>query len=162
MIISLMPDYSNGKIYKLVSDNTDMIYIGSTTIKLNKRLSEHKSQFKNNNNFVYSKKLFKLGENVSIELIKLFPCNCRKELEKEEGKYILEYKNICVNKYIAGRTIKEYMKKYNKKQWEDNKEKIKEKRKEKYKCICGSEFIKIHKSRHNKTKKHISFINNNK
>ncbi len=157
-----MPDYSNAKIYKLVSDNTDMIYIGSTTIKLNKRLSEHKSQFKNNNNFVYSKKLFQLGVNVSIELIKLFPCNCRKELEKEEGKYILEYKNICVNKYIAGRTIKEYMKKYNKKQWEDNKEKIKEKRKEKYKCECGSEFRKIDKARHNKTIKHISFINNNK
>jgi hypothetical protein len=38
-----MPDYSNGKIYKLVSDKTDMIYIGSTTVKLNERLSNIKT-----------------------------------------------------------------------------------------------------------------------
>jgi hypothetical protein len=54
--------------------------------------------------------LFELGGNISIELIKLFPCNCKKELEKEEGKYIKKYKNICVNKFIAGRTVKEYYK----------------------------------------------------
>jgi hypothetical protein len=33
-----MPDYSNGKIYKLVSDKTDMIYIGSTVRSLKERL----------------------------------------------------------------------------------------------------------------------------
>jgi hypothetical protein len=32
-----MPDYSNGKIYKLVSDKTDMIYIGSTTKKFKRK-----------------------------------------------------------------------------------------------------------------------------
>jgi predicted GIY-YIG superfamily endonuclease len=42
-----MPDYSNGKIYKLVSDKTAMIYIGSTTQDLNERLSGHKNEFKN-------------------------------------------------------------------------------------------------------------------
>jgi hypothetical protein len=38
--------------------------------------------------YTTSKKLFELGGNISIELIKIFPCNCKKELEKEEGKYI--------------------------------------------------------------------------
>jgi hypothetical protein len=145
-----------------------------------------------------SKKLFKLGI-VSIELIKLFPCDCKKELEKEEGKYIREYKNICVNRRIAGRTQKEYrednkkkikekrennkdiLKEYNKKRYENNKvkikeknkkyyeihkeeikEKISEKSKEKYKCFCGSEIVKCTKARHERTNKHISFINNNK
>jgi hypothetical protein len=152
-----MPDYSNGKIYKLVSDKTDMIYIGSTTTNLNIRLSAHKSYFNKNMGYVTSKKLFKLYGNISIELIKLFPCNCKKELEKEEGKYIRQYKNICVNKLIAGRTKKEYDKKYyeenkeenrkkkkeyDKKYYENNKQIIKEKKKEKYKCICGSEITK--------------------
>ena len=133
MIISLMPDYSNGKIYKLVSDKTDMIYIGSTTKKLYRRLSNHKKGGCN------SKILFKLGGNIYIELIKLFPCDGKKELEKEEGEYIKKYKNICVNKCIPGRT-----------------------RKEKYKCVCGSEICRKHKLRHERSNKHISFINNNK
>ena len=34
--------------------------------------------------------------------------------------------------------------------------------KEIYKCECGIELQKSYKARHNKTKKHISFINNNK
>jgi hypothetical protein len=149
-----MPDYSNGKIYKLVSDKTDMIYIGSTTVKLYDRLSNHKNDFTKNHGSKTSKKLFELGGVVSIELIKLFPCDCKKELEKEEGKYIREYKNICVNERIAGRTKKEYTednkeikkeydKKYReknkkkrkenaKKYNENNKEKIKEKNKKRY------------------------------
>ena len=194
-----MPDYSNGKIYKLVSDKTDMIYIGSTTVKLYNRLSNHKNDFTKNHGSKTSKKLFQLGGNISIELIKLFPCDCKKELEKEEGKYIREYKNICVNERIAGRTKKEYVKdtkekkkeydkkyrennkekrkenakKYNennkeiikeknKKYYENNKQIILEKNKEKYKCICGSEILKAVKARHERSIKHISFINNNK
>jgi hypothetical protein len=175
-----MPDYSNGKIYKLVSDKTNMIYIGSTKRSLKERIREHKKTFKHNIGLNTSKKLFELGGNISIELIKLFPCNCKKELEKEEGEYIKKYKKICVNKFIAGRTVKEYykdnntyLKKYikiyreeyskeikesNKKYYESHKEKINEK----YKCVCGSEIFKRNKLRHEGTIKHISFINNNK
>ena len=185
MIISLMPDYSNAKIYKLVSDKTDMIYIGSTVRSLKERLKNHKSNFTNKKKtFITSKKLYELGGNISIELIKLFPCDCRKELELQESKYIREYKNICVNKIIVGRTRKEWnednkekileqVKKYSKKYREDNKEIIKEKRKkycednkekmkEKYKCECGSEIRKDSKRKHKRSIKHISFINNNK
>ena len=79
-----MPDYSNAKIYKLVSDNTDMIYIGSTVRSLKERLLEHKHYFNKNTGFVTSKKLYELGGNISIELIKLFPCDCRKQLQKKK------------------------------------------------------------------------------
>ncbi len=180
-----MPDYSNGKIYKLVSDNTDMIYIGSTVRSLKERLKNHKSNFtKKKKTFITSKKLYELGGNISIELIKLFPCDCRKKLELEESKYIREYKNICVNKIIVGRTRKEWgednkekileqVKKYtennkekikesSKKYRENNKEQIKEKMKEKYKCECGSKIRKDGKKKHERSIKHISFINNNK
>lgn len=37
-----MPDYSKGKIYKLCSNQTDNVYIGSTTQELSFRLSDHK------------------------------------------------------------------------------------------------------------------------
>ena len=36
-----MVNYSNGKIYKIVSNNTDKIYIGSTTVKLAVRKARH-------------------------------------------------------------------------------------------------------------------------
>ena len=65
---------------------------------------------------------------------------------------------------------------YNKQYYKDNKEKIKETRKDyrdnnkekikinaaiKINCLCGSCFRKGDLSKHNKTKKHIEFINNN-
>ena len=116
-----MSDYSNAKIYKLVSDKTTMIYIGSTKRSLKERIREHKKTFKHNIGLNTSKKLFELGGNISIELIKLFPCDCRKQLQKEEGKYIIEYKNKCVNSYIPLRTKKEY--------YEDKKDEILKKKK---------------------------------
>jgi predicted GIY-YIG superfamily endonuclease len=56
MIISLMPDYSNAKIYKLVSDKTAMIYIGSTTKKLHERLSGHNTDFTKNHRILLLQK----------------------------------------------------------------------------------------------------------
>ena len=50
---------------------------------------------------------------------------------------------------------KEYKKQYN----IDNNDKIKEKSKEKYTCECGSILTKKTKARHEKTKKHINFLN---
>ena len=37
-----MPNYTNGKIYRIISYNTMRQYIGGTTQQLSKRLSEHK------------------------------------------------------------------------------------------------------------------------
>lgn len=97
--------YQNGKIYKIISTNSPKCYIGSTIQKLNKRFLEHRSRYNTDNNSCFADEIFKCGD-VSIELIKMFPCNSKKELEREEGKYQLELD--CVNKRIAGRTTKEY------------------------------------------------------
>lgn len=114
-------DYRNGRIYKIVSDLTDMIYIGSTTQPLCKRLVKHKGNYKESltgkNRYITSFELFKLGE-TRIELIENYPCNNKEELNAREGYYIKLNNNICVNKNIAGRTSKEYKK--------DNKLKISE------------------------------------
>ena len=97
-------NYQNGKIYKIVSNQTENIYIGSTIQPLSVRMGGHRSDFKRNLK-ITSTEIMKYEDN-QIILIKLFPCNCRGELEAEERKYIESLS--CVNKYIPMRTTKEY------------------------------------------------------
>jgi len=107
--------YQNGKIYKIVSDLTDMIYIGSTVQPLYKRHHSHIRNFKRKQ--CKSTELIKLGE-TRIELIEDYPCERKEQLNAREGYYIRLYKDICVNVRIEGRTKQEYI--------EDNKVKIAE------------------------------------
>jgi hypothetical protein len=125
-----MPNYKNAKIYKLWSPEGDEIYIGSTTQKLCDRKAKHNDNYKRNLN-CSSKILFDKYNDVKIELLECCPCDNKEELAKKEGEYIRN--NNCVNKFIAGRTKREYrednierFKKYEKDYREDNKEKIKE------------------------------------
>ena len=42
-----MNKYNNGKIYKIIDNTNDNIYIGSTTEPiLSRRMAQHKSQYK--------------------------------------------------------------------------------------------------------------------
>jgi len=127
--------YENGKIYKLWCAETDMIYIGSTTQPLYKRLYAHK-----NRNAYTSRELFKVSNDVKIELIENYKCNNKEELHRREGELIRENKEICINLNIAGRTPKEYretnkerIKEQSKEYKETNKEQIKEYKREYYK-----------------------------
>jgi hypothetical protein len=120
-------NYQNGKIYKLVSNQTDKIYVGSTTQPLYKRKSKHKSNYKkwvddNTRSYMTSYEICKYGD-CDIILIELFPCNSKIELHARERHFIETLD--CVNKYIPGRTKKEYGKIYR----EENKEEIKLKKK---------------------------------
>jgi hypothetical protein len=99
-----MPNYQNGKIYRIHSYQTDLVYYGSTTEKLSRRLSGHKSNIKSGSS-VSSKRIFEYDD-VMITLIELFPCNSKSELESRERFYIEN--NQCVNKQIPTRTIKEW------------------------------------------------------
>tara|TARA_R110000868_G_scaffold71798_6_gene209895 strand:- start:69 stop:605 length:537 start_codon:yes stop_codon:yes gene_type:complete len=105
-------DYKNGRIYKLISDATDKVYIGSTTQPLSKRLSLHKYDYKRfvagKFNRLTSFNLIELGP-VQIVLIELFPCETREELEKRECYYINLFKDEVVNKVHPTRTRKQYL-----------------------------------------------------
>ena len=137
-----MTKYEKGKIYKIISDNTDKIYIGSSCEPtLAHRLSKHRSNYKawlkdNTNQYITSYEILKL-ENYSIILIENYPCNNKDELQARERHYIELNKNIIVNKVIPLRKPKEYRqdykeyyqeysKKYNKEYHQNNKDKIKE------------------------------------
>ena len=41
-----MPNYQNGKIYKIINDENDLVYYGSTTVPLWQRIGNHRKQYK--------------------------------------------------------------------------------------------------------------------
>jgi len=98
-----MNKYESGKIYKLVDDTTNAIYIGSTIQKyLSKRLQGHKSSYNSYQNgkikhIPTSSQIIKNGS-YHIELIENYPCKNRMELEKRERHYIETLD--CVNHNI--------------------------------------------------------------
>jgi hypothetical protein len=157
-------NYQLGKIYKIES-SSGLIYIGSTCEPtLARRLSNHKRGFNiwkggNKNKYITSYRLFEEDEEkINIYLIENYPCNTKDELHKREGEII---KSInCVNKYIPGRSEKQWK--------DDNKIRISDigkiyreknalKLTQKNICECGGTYQTTHKSAHTKTKKHINY-----
>jgi len=128
--------YKNGKIYKIVCNETGEIYYGSTIQKyLCIRMSHHKCKKTCRSRQIINR------NNYYCELIENYSCNNRKELETRERWYIEN--NNCINKVIPTRTKKE-KKNYNKEYYEENKEKKKEYRQD------NKEKIKEYQKEHNK------------
>ena len=110
-----MVNYQNGKVYRIVCNENDLVYYGSTTQPLSKRFYEHK---KNHKLYLEGK----YGNVSSFEIVKYdsckvilvedCPCDRKEQLLSKERFYIEN--NPCVNKNIPGRTHGEY--------YQDNKE----------------------------------------
>ena len=49
-----MNKFENAKIYKIVDNTSDMIYVGSTCKTLQQRLKKHENNFKHHLNVKYS------------------------------------------------------------------------------------------------------------
>ena len=117
-----MPDYSKSKIYKIVCNIAGLIYIGSTSQPLCRRIQDHKNDYKRylngKHNYVSSFKILE-NDNYNIILVEDFPCETKEQLHARE-RYWIE-NTECVNIYIPTRTDKEY--------YEQNKEKLFEQRK---------------------------------
>ena len=87
-----MPDYSQGKIYKLfVKDLEDKCYIGSTIQDLKSRLREHRSHAKKDSKKTSAEILFQEGNDVIIELVEAYNCETHKELLLKEREWILKF-----------------------------------------------------------------------
>ena len=96
-----MPNYKNSKIYKICNKINDLIYIGSTTNSLSRRMATHRNDMRkecNKNSRLY-KIMHKLGMcNFKIVLIEHYPCNNKIELLRPERYYFEIYeKNILLN-----------------------------------------------------------------
>lgn len=160
-------EFSDGKIYKIKSKNTDKIYIGSTCQSLNERLKGHEKDFiqyynGNCNKHVSSFEILEFGD-YKIKLIQDFSCDNKQQLKDREAYYIKENIKIVVNKCIPNRSSKQYkidnkerLSDYNKQYNIDNKEKFMKP----HLCECGQNYTYNHKSRHFKSKKHLNYISN--
>ena len=118
--------YQRGKIYKIISNQTNDVYYGSTVEqRITNRLSGHRQNYKRwlteKYPYVTSFEIIKF-EDAKIILVENFPCNTRYELLAREQHYIDN--NECVNKHNAytGLTRLEYCKQY----YVNNIEKIKQ------------------------------------
>ncbi len=179
------PNYSNSIIYKLCCKDTDItdIYVGSTT-NFRGRKNNHKTNCQNEKRKNYNRKVYKFirehgdFENWEMIMIEEFSCSTKLELHKKEREYF-ELLKPNLNTNVPNRTQKQYNidNKDKKKQYRidnkdkiteyqkqyniDNKDKIteykKQYNKQKHECECGGKFILPHKSRHLKTKQHLSF-----
>lgn len=105
-----MPDYKNGKIYKIVSNVTNDVYIGSTCSPLSQRLAEHRRKYNQylNGKFHYITSFKVLETNdYSIILMEDYPCEKKEQLLARERLYI-QGCDTHVNKNLPTRTNKEY------------------------------------------------------
>jgi hypothetical protein len=95
-----MPNYSNGKIYRIVCNETGEQYIGSTTQSLALRLGQHKCHCN-----CISRQILERN-NYAIVLIEEYPCENKEQLCRRERHYIETME--CINIQIPTRTCKEY------------------------------------------------------
>ena len=111
-----MPNYQDGKIYTIRcrTDNA-LIYVGSTTMTLPRRIAEHRFASVSNNSRKLYQSVNNNWDNWYIELYEVFPCENKEQLNKREGEIIREIGTL--NCEIAGRTRKEWR--------EENTDKIK-------------------------------------
>jgi hypothetical protein len=92
----------------------------------------------------YHKEYYKTYKEQFSEKGKIYREQHKEELAEKAKKYQQDHKEEIAEK--------------KKEKYEKNKEEIAVKRKETYECSCGSILRKDHKVKHEKTKKHISFI----
>ena len=157
-----MLKYQKGKIYKIISNNTDKVYYGSTVSLLCRRKAQHNYDFKNNLNFLSCREIIN-NEHWDLVLVEDYPCEKKEQLLMRERYYIEN--NDCINKtnpIVSKEERKIYENKYNKKNREKQKAKqhiYYPKRNEKITCECGSVISRTHKSRHLKSLKHNDYLN---
>jgi hypothetical protein len=149
----------HGRIYKIVSSETDQVYVGSTTKTLKRRLTGHKSKYnlylKNEHHYITSFDILKFSD-AKIMLIHEGLFDTKDDLRRLEGQYMLATEH-CVNKCIAGRTATErleanieHLKRIQKLYRELNKEAIKQRNKV---------YHENHKDEHKQYKKEYYTLN---
>ena len=147
--------YHQSKIYKLVSNETTDVFIGSTCNSLSKRLGEYKHYYRKWVKGAYHPinyfEIVKFSD-CKIILIEEFRCNNKDQMRRKEREHIEN--TPCINKRtrpiitdIATRAFDN-----------DNNVSGRANVSEKFVCICGGKFSRRNKSTHEKSAKHIGYI----
>eukprot|EP00732_Lithocolla_globosa_P002788 Lithocolla_globosa_v1_NODE_1952_length_2243_cov_366.873400.p2 type:complete len:156 gc:universal NODE_1952_length_2243_cov_366.873400:824-1291(+) len=142
-----MPNYKNGKIYRLVSNKTEDVYYGSTTAPLSQRLAEHKYNYNHPKRGQCCSKFIVKFDDVKIVLVEDYPCDRREQLDAREYHYIET--NACINKREdLGRLGGEHVRNDN-----DRRNASKP-----FTCECGSIVRADYKKKHKQTKRHLAYV----
>lgn len=147
-----MSNYQQGKIYQIVSSQTDRVYIGSTCKPLLQRFAGHGYNYKKYRNgkycYVASFEILRFDD-AEIHLVESYPCETKQALLARETYWMQQYRAVIVNRQIAstGLTKLEYNKQY-----------IKEYdiTRPRFECTaCNSSYDDRNKQKHLRSKKHI-------
>ena len=110
-----MVNYQQGKIYKLINnESSEILYVGSTCDTLPKRLGGHKTKSKQYPNRKVYKNIMEKGgwDNVRIVLIEKWPCDERIDLLKRERYWIENCNSFNITTNIPSRSVEEYRNDY--------------------------------------------------
>ena len=147
-----MPNYQQGKIYKIECHQTGEIYVGSTVQPtLARRVAKYVDSWncwkKGKTRYMTSFQILERGQ-YDITLLELYPCNSKDELTEREKHYIKTTK--CINKVIPKRTRQEHradnIEKF--REYERNRDRTEYTKLRYQKMKDNEEFQKISKTRH--------------
>ena len=150
-----------GFIYKLACKDTEIteIYIGSTK-NMRVRKSQHKSYCHNENRHEYNFRVYQFirehggFDNWGLFQIEEIKYDTTFELHARE-RYHIELLKPSLNVQTPNRPPLESSRAY----YQKNRETCLANSKIKLNCECGGKYINANKSRHEKTNKHINYIN---
>ncbi len=159
-----------GRIYKIVSPNTDKVYIGSTIRSLNKRFNNHMSEYRKYVDNTYKKHIRSFDViacgDASIVLLHERVFEQKSDMYRLEGEFIQSCDGVC-NRMLPGRTLEEkresqskYQHDYQKTYYIQNKVQMNnamcEYRKVKFTCpFCNLILSRGDKTKHDKSKRHL-------
>jgi hypothetical protein len=98
-----MPNYSNGIIYEICNDYGDYYYVGSSCVGEDERMYRHYDQTRRvksggdpfhvywNDTVKRAAGVIGKGDGFHINVVKVYPCNSRKELWAEEYRILDDY-----------------------------------------------------------------------
>ena len=162
--------FHKSKIYKLVCQ-TPFYYIGATTNSLSKRLSEHKRKARKYPERKAYSYFNEIGwENVKIILIEEMKIENIEQLRRieDDSVRVCLSDTFCLNSnrvVLSAEEIALLRKKSDFERYWKNHEKELQRgneyyrnNNEKIRCACGSEVVKPQLKRHEKTRKHIQYL----
>ena len=104
--------YETGKIYCIMSKCSNKCYVGHTIQPLKVRLQKHKTDFRgycgfDENKYRNYRGSFELlcNDEYDIYLLESYPCTTKKELEKQEAKWMFKMSSEyeMTNKYMPSK-----------------------------------------------------------
>ena len=99
-----MNKYEHSKIYKIVNDVDDMVYVGSTYQKLERRWVFHMYDYKRHPEYNLYKKMHEIGiEHFKIILISIYPCETKEQLFQRERE---EFDKYGKDKLVFGKHVR--------------------------------------------------------